>query len=338
LTKRCGEREKAAGSIRLFRRLLSLCLSAFLVQLVSTGYLFSMCPQIPQQVADIERQALATVQQMPVSSLDPELPNTSFANWFSQLVGPKAGVIWQLTECGEFGDRQSASEWDLAACTEANAVLPDGRKVMVAIRIGTFKRGISGKPVFYYAIIEDDDRLRQTRRLRDLPDHLRSPRVSWVDLPEATVKHLLVIQNFNPLNFPLPYVGLHPDLENVEAPEARPLAPIPPPEPLKPLRSEKVPLEKVPESLLRGRAKVKINPDPPANSAAVPVFFRSVKVVILVSEQGQVIEAKAVSGHPTLRGPAVEAARKWVFEPSTLNGQPVKVESVLTFVFGAGAQ
>jgi hypothetical protein len=295
-----------------------------------------MCLPLPQRVVDIERQALATVQQLPVSSLDPELPNTSFANWFSQLVGPNAGVIWQLTECGEFVDRQSTSELDITACTEANAVLPDGRKVMVAIRIGTFKRGISGKPVFCYAIIEDDDQLRQTRRLRDLPDHLL--RAHWISLPEVTVKHRLVIQNFEPPNLQLSKVIPHAYLESVEALEARPLAPFSPLEPPEPLNLEKVPLEKVPEALLRGRAKVKINPDPPANSGAVPVFFRSVKVVILVSEQGQVIQAKAVSGHPTLRSPAVEAARKWVFEPSTLNGQPVKVESVLTFVFSVGAR
>jgi protein TonB len=59
----------------------------------------------------------------------------------------------------------------------------------------------------------------------------------------------------------------------------------------------------------------------------------SVVVQIVVSEDGKVIEAKAVSGHPALRKPAAEAARKWVFTPTTLNGLPVRVESVLTFVF-----
>jgi len=60
--------------------------------------------------------------------------------------------------------------------------------------------------------------------------------------------------------------------------------------------------------------------------------------VILISEEGRVIEAKAISGHPMLRGPAVEAARRWIFEPSKLNGLPVKVESVLTFIFSSGSQ
>jgi hypothetical protein len=263
--------------------------------------------------------------------LDPKLPNASFATWFSQLVGPKAGVVWQLSECGELGDRQNKSEWDLAACTEANAVLPDGRKVMVAISIGTFKRGISGKPVFCFAIIEHGAHLYQIRRLHDLPDHLRLPRVTPILLPEVAVKSPLVIQHFEPAYLPLPVVDTHPYPESMVAPEIRPPNPSQgPPAPPK--------TQKVPEALLRGRAVVKVNPDPPANAGSMPIFFRSVAVVILVSEQGRVIEAKATSGHPTLRGPAVEAARKWVFEPSTLNGQPVKVESILTFVFSAGSQ
>jgi TonB family protein len=294
--------------------------------------MFSMCLLIPQQVIELEKQALAIVQQLPASHLDPELPDTSFVNWFSQLVGPKAGVVWQLSECGELGDQQNNGEWDLTACMEANAILPDGRKVMVAIRIGTFKRGISGKPGLRYAIIEHDDQLYQTRRLRDLPDHLRSPRNAPVLLPEVAVKLPLVVQHFEPAYHSLSMIVPHSYPENVIAPEIRPPEPPPsqePPVPPKP--------QKLPEALLRGRAIVKINPDHPANIGAVPVFFRSVAVVILVSEQGRVIQAKAISGHPTLRGAALEAARKWVFEPSTLNGQPVKVESVLTFVFSAGS-
>jgi hypothetical protein len=309
----------------------SLCLCFTLAQFVSSSYGFSTCLLIPQQLVELEKQALAVVQQLPVSRLDPELPDTSFVTWFNQLVGPKAGVIWQLSECGELGDRQNKTEWDLPACTEANAVLQDGRKVMVAIRIGTFKRGISGKPVFCYAIIEHDDRLYQTRHLRDLPARLRSPGITPVQLPDVAVKPPLIIQRFEPAYLPLPKVIPHPYPESAMALEIRP--PIPsqePPESPKP--------QKVSEALLRGRAIVKINPDPPANTGAMPVFFRSVAVVILVSEQGRVIQAKAISGHPTLRGPAVDAARKWVFEPSTLNGQPVKVESVLTFVFSAGSQ
>jgi TonB family protein len=58
-----------------------------------------------------------------------------------------------------------------------------------------------------------------------------------------------------------------------------------------------------------------------------------VEVEITISEVGLVIEAKAISGHLALRSAAVEAARKWVFKPAMLNGKPIRVKSVLTFVF-----
>lgn len=58
-----------------------------------------------------------------------------------------------------------------------------------------------------------------------------------------------------------------------------------------------------------------------------------VQVKVLISEEGQVIEAEAISGHPLLRDAAVEAAKQWIFRPTELSGTPVKVEGVLTFNF-----
>jgi protein TonB len=58
-----------------------------------------------------------------------------------------------------------------------------------------------------------------------------------------------------------------------------------------------------------------------------------VVVEITVDEEGNVISARAVSGHPLLRDAAVEAARQWNFTPTTLQGEPVKVIGTLTFNF-----
>ncbi|HEV2664662.1 MAG TPA: energy transducer TonB, partial [Blastocatellia bacterium] len=58
-----------------------------------------------------------------------------------------------------------------------------------------------------------------------------------------------------------------------------------------------------------------------------------VQVSIVIGENGQVIEAKAVKGHPVLRAAAEEAARKWVFKPTLLDGKPVRQPGTLTFVF-----
>jgi periplasmic protein TonB len=58
-----------------------------------------------------------------------------------------------------------------------------------------------------------------------------------------------------------------------------------------------------------------------------------VKVQITISEEGRVIAAKAMSGHEALRPAAVNAAYKWVFKPTTLNGAGIKVQGILTFNF-----
>jgi TonB family protein len=59
----------------------------------------------------------------------------------------------------------------------------------------------------------------------------------------------------------------------------------------------------------------------------------TVAVQILVNEDGDVISATAVSGHPLLQQAAVAAARQAKLSPTRLNGTPVKVSGTLTYNF-----
>ncbi|HZB44019.1 MAG TPA: energy transducer TonB, partial [Pyrinomonadaceae bacterium] len=59
----------------------------------------------------------------------------------------------------------------------------------------------------------------------------------------------------------------------------------------------------------------------------------TVAVRIVIDEEGKVISAEAVNGHPLLRAAAVEAARAATFAPTRLNGRPVKVTGHLTYNF-----
>jgi TonB family protein len=61
----------------------------------------------------------------------------------------------------------------------------------------------------------------------------------------------------------------------------------------------------------------------------------SVTVQITIDEEGNVISAKAVAGHPLLQAAAVSAAREAKFTPTRLSGQPVKVQGVLVYNFAA---
>jgi len=59
----------------------------------------------------------------------------------------------------------------------------------------------------------------------------------------------------------------------------------------------------------------------------------SVNVQILVDEQGKVISAQTVSGHPFLIVAAKEAALRARFTPTILYGVPVKIQGVITYNF-----
>lgn len=58
-----------------------------------------------------------------------------------------------------------------------------------------------------------------------------------------------------------------------------------------------------------------------------------VAVEVMISPEGRVESARAMSGHPMLITAAVDAARGWRFGPTLLNGVPVRVTGVITFVF-----
>lgn len=81
-------------------------------------------------------------------------------------------------------------------------------------------------------------------------------------------------------------------------------------------------------------SKALVFPKPPYPPAARAVRASgAVSVQVLIDENGDVISASAVSGHPLLRSAAVQAARNAKFAPTKLQGQPVKVSGVITYNF-----
>jgi len=297
------------------------------------------------QIESFEKKALSSVQKMSASDLDAKLAGSPFASWFKEIIGPKAGVIWQLTECGERIVAPDEPGHDLLACAEINAHLPDGRRVFVAISVGTFKKGLDGKPAFFGAAIEQGLQLYPVRRLSDLPEMLRAPRSLSDGLPEGRIATntsdrivnppmikadpapiMAPVQDANifslPSNLPPADEGLS------QPPPPPPAAPIPPPSPQEP--------EKVSESELQSRAITRVKPPYPPSAKKMNATG-TVEVEITISEAGLVVEATAISGHFTLRNAAVEAARKWVFKPAILNGVPASMKGVMTFVFAPGA-
>jgi TonB family protein len=85
---------------------------------------------------------------------------------------------------------------------------------------------------------------------------------------------------------------------------------------------------------LNGKAVRLPNPEYPEIARAAKASG-TVSVQVTIDEAGNVIAARAVSGHPLLQAASVEAARNAQFSPSMLNGQAVKVTGVVTYNFVA---
>jgi TonB family protein len=58
-----------------------------------------------------------------------------------------------------------------------------------------------------------------------------------------------------------------------------------------------------------------------------------VVVQTTIDQKGNVVNMKVVSGPAMLRGPALAALRRWRYQPSTLNGQPIAVQMLVTIKF-----
>jgi TonB family protein len=86
--------------------------------------------------------------------------------------------------------------------------------------------------------------------------------------------------------------------------------------------------------VLNGKALYLPKPDYPAEAQSAKASG-TVVVQVTVDEQGGVISAKAVSGHPALQQVSVNAALQARFSPTMLMGEPVKVNGVITYNFVA---
>ena len=84
--------------------------------------------------------------------------------------------------------------------------------------------------------------------------------------------------------------------------------------------------------VVNGRASNLPKPNYPAPARAIGAQGK-VSIQVLIDETGNVDSARAVDGHPLLRGAAEDAARRARFTPTLLSGVPVKVTGVIIYNF-----
>ena len=107
--------------------------------------------------------------------------------------------------------------------------------------------------------------------------------------------------------------------------------PIPPPQPPAAKR-----IVRVGSSLKAPRQTYSVQPEFPALAKQSHVWG-TVVVSAVIDEHGNVVQARALSGHPILIPAALNAVLQWKYEPTLLNGSPVAVEMEVTVRFKLGA-
>jgi protein TonB len=98
---------------------------------------------------------------------------------------------------------------------------------------------------------------------------------------------------------------------------------VPPPPPTQPQPAKRVVRA---SSLLKAPRQISsVNPEYP--TLARQTHLQGIVVVdAVIDEKGNVVQARAVSGHPLLIPEALKAVLQWKYEPTSLNGQPISVE------------
>jgi protein TonB len=56
----------------------------------------------------------------------------------------------------------------------------------------------------------------------------------------------------------------------------------------------------------------------------------------IIDKDGKVAQLEVISGHPLLVQSALDAVRQWRYKPTTLNGDPVEVDTTITVTFTMG--
>jgi len=64
----------------------------------------------------------------------------------------------------------------------------------------------------------------------------------------------------------------------------------------------------------------------------------AVHLSVLIAKDGTVQNIGVLSGHPSLVSAAIDAVRKWVYQQTLLNGEPVEVATSVTVNFQLAEQ
>ena len=81
----------------------------------------------------------------------------------------------------------------------------------------------------------------------------------------------------------------------------------------------------------------KVNPSYPPLARQTRISG-TVRLHAIISKNGTVQQLEVISGHPLLVQAALDAVRQWRYRPTTLNGEPVEVDTTIDVIFSLNGQ
>lgn len=110
------------------------------------------------------------VKQVSVSSLDPTLPDQTLEKFLQTEAGANAEFYWEVNDCAP--PPGTKKQKDSPECVETQAQLPDGRGLVVRIKVGNSKKADLDKPQFFSTDLITSAETFQLKKLSDLPPAL----------------------------------------------------------------------------------------------------------------------------------------------------------------------
>ena len=142
------------------------------------GFLLAALPSATAQRSPrdkTDRAAIDYARSLLVSTLDRNLPKVTL-EFFLENESDGARIQWEVNDCGEqTGSPEVDRGRDFPMCVEAEVFLKDQRSLNVSVTVGTFKKGVDGKPFVWGVMLTETDGEVRSILLRAIPMELHRP-------------------------------------------------------------------------------------------------------------------------------------------------------------------
>ncbi len=119
----------------------------FTISAAAFALFFLPFPALAEQLTPAELQRIVqTVEHVPASALDTELPSTELAIWLRQVLGIEAMIQWDISDCDRKPDFSQPRE-TYPMCVAVRARTSSGTWMKLHFEIGTLGNHDANHPV-----------------------------------------------------------------------------------------------------------------------------------------------------------------------------------------------